>query len=147
LGLSAHIKRELHRRQEDKRTDELELEGYDRALALIYPRAFVAQSGWQTQHPVNGQPVDEHEDAECKVGQIVPESDFELLQLVPREFVIRQPLGQSLKEGNALTLSASLATNAVSDDVPPCLTSYVSSSLPSHTMATFMAGKLRGMVR
>ena len=47
---------------------------------------------------------------------------------------------------NALTFPASLVTNAVSDDVPSCNTLYVSNTLPSHTIAAFIDGKLSGMV-
>ena len=46
---------------------------------------------------------------------------------------------------NTLTFPASLAMNPVSDDMPSCFTSYVSNSLPSHTIAAFTAGKLSGM--
>jgi hypothetical protein len=55
--------------------------------------------------------------------------------------------GSSGFGGKALTFPASLAMNAVSDDVPSCLTSCASNSLPSHTIAAFIAGKLSGMVQ
>ena len=36
--------------------------------------------------------------------------------------------------------------NPVRDDIPSCFTSYVSNSLPSHTIEAFIAGKLSGIV-
>jgi hypothetical protein len=62
-------------------------------------------------------------------------------QLVLWWFVMHQSEGK-----NVLTFPASLAMNPVSDDVLSCFTSYVSNSLPSHTIAAFIAGKLSSMV-
>ena len=94
---------------------------------------------------LNQSPIDVQENGRLKVEQIVRVRDFELLK---RE-TVGSTVVRSLRRGGetALTFPASLAMNAVSDDVPSRFTAYVSSSLPPHTTAAFIAGKLSDMLQ
>jgi hypothetical protein len=93
---------------------------------------------------VNALPVDIKVNHKVEVRKVATDREIELLISTVSYLVLTKGVLPSWKP---LTFPASLATNAVIVFGPSCLTSYVSSSIPSHMIAKFKDCRIKGMVQ